>query len=191
VEQDERAVQPRDDQVLVVSRIGDNRRAVREPRQILEDPAGVDRQLRRIGRGVVERTARGGTAAVDGIQIERGCAPARRRQRLRGNAELRARVERDVVIDELAEERRAGRVRRVIRVVRAQARIGDQLHGARAQLIRGVEQPTRSRQRDERLHDAVARRRKRLQIGKEPPEMLRRRRREAAPRRRSVHRRGA
>jgi hypothetical protein len=38
VEEDESAVQPGDDQVLVIARIGNDRGAVRQARQVLEHP---------------------------------------------------------------------------------------------------------------------------------------------------------
>jgi hypothetical protein len=46
------------------------------------------------------------------------------------------------LIQELAHERRAGGVRGVVPVGRAQRRIDDELHRARRQVVVGVEDPT-------------------------------------------------
>jgi hypothetical protein len=57
VEEDEGTLQPGDDQVLVVARVGDDRGAVRQAGQVLEEPAGPDQHLGRIVRHVVEHRA--------------------------------------------------------------------------------------------------------------------------------------
>ena len=74
VEEDERAVQPRDDHVLVVSRIAEDRADVRRARQVLEEPAGLDLQLRAVDRVVQLRRA-DRPASVDGVEIEGGVRP--------------------------------------------------------------------------------------------------------------------
>ena len=90
------------------------------PRQVLEQAARADPQLRPVGR-VVELRARDRAAAVDRVEVERRRPRVRRRRRLGRHAQRRGRVEGDVVVDELAEERRPRGVGRVVRVVRAQA----------------------------------------------------------------------
>jgi hypothetical protein len=64
VEEQERAVQSGDDQVLVVARVGDDRAAVRATRQVLEAPAALDLQLDVVDR-VVQRLVGDGAGAVD------------------------------------------------------------------------------------------------------------------------------
>jgi hypothetical protein len=69
VEEQERRVQAGDDQVLVVSRITDDRGVVRRPRQILEQAAALDPELDRVGR-VVEMWADSRPPAVDRVEVE-------------------------------------------------------------------------------------------------------------------------
>jgi hypothetical protein len=52
VEQDERALEPGDDHVLVVPRISDDRGSVARAREVLERPSALDPQLRPIVRHV-------------------------------------------------------------------------------------------------------------------------------------------
>jgi hypothetical protein len=70
------------------------------------------------------------STAVDGVEIHRGRARVRRILGPSRHVERRAQVERDVVIDELAEERRAGRLRGAVRIVGAERWLGDEPHRA-------------------------------------------------------------
>src|SRR6266496_3716052 len=113
----------RNHQVLVVSRVRDDRRIcpVVYPRQVLALAAEADPQLVVVGR-VVELRARDRALPVDGVEVERRRPRVRRHGRIGRYSQTRSRIEGDVVVDELADERRPGGVRRVVRVVRAQAR---------------------------------------------------------------------
>ena len=182
VEEDERALQPRNHQVLVVTRIGHDRRAARVARQILEHPARLDPQLRPVGR-VVELRTRDRTRPIHRVEVERRRAPVRRAARIGRNSHHRARVERDVVIDELPQKRRPRRVTRIVRIVHAQAEIRDQQPRPLAQVVVRVERPARRAQRAQRIPDPVRRRREDGQVGKEPAERRRARRHGPASRR--------
>src|SRR5256885_16763714 len=72
VEPDERALQSRDDQVLVVPRVGDDGRVrpVVDTRQVLEQTAEAEPELVAV-RWVVELWARDGPVPVDGVEVER------------------------------------------------------------------------------------------------------------------------
>ena len=142
VEEEERAVERRDDQVLVVARIADDRPAVRAARQVLVDAAALDLELDVVG-GVVQLLLRHRARAVDRVEVERGRAEVARALGSGRAPERRARVEGHVVVEELAEERRARRLARVVRVVRAQRQVDDQrLRPGRQRVVR-VEQPAR------------------------------------------------
>ena len=73
VEEQERAMQPGDDHVLVVARIADDRGAVGAARQILEDAAALDLELDVVA-GVVELLLRDRAGAVDRVEVERRSA---------------------------------------------------------------------------------------------------------------------
>ena len=120
VEPDEQQVQLRDDQVLVVARVADQRPALLVARQVVDSAPVAPRCGRRAAsrpRGLRLPSSRRGTAGPSG--------PSRRASRGRSAAcgsstsasgslsplELRRRVEGDVVVDELPEVRVAGRER--------------------------------------------------------------------------------
>ncbi len=180
VEEDEGALQTGDDQVLVVAWIGDDRRVVAGTREILEQTSRLDLQLVRI-RQVVELWARDRAAPVHRVQIERGRAGVLRAARVSRDAERRGRVEGDVVVDELADERGAGRVRRIVRIVRAQAEIRYEQDRSLAQIVLRVKRPTLGAQIPERILHCVRRRSEGLQVGEDPPERRRARRDGCAP----------
>jgi hypothetical protein len=50
VREQERGVQPGDDEVLVVARVGDDGGPVAGARQVLEEPTGLDTELGPVGR---------------------------------------------------------------------------------------------------------------------------------------------
>jgi hypothetical protein len=183
VEEDERAVEPGDHQVLVVARIRDDCRArpVVRSWQVLECAAVTNPQLRRIG-GVVELGTAFGTGAVHGVEIERRRAGVRGGPRLGRNAETRRRVEGDVVVDELAEERRSRRVCRVVRVAEAQAQIGDQQHRPLGQVVARVENAALRAEVQQGIARPLGRRRERRQPREDAPEGRWRRLDEAASR---------
>ncbi len=144
VEQDEGALQPCDHHLLVVARVGDDRgvRPVVDARQILEEAAEADAQLVPVRR-VVQLRACDGAGAVQGVEVQRRRPGVHRVGRVGGHAQRRAGVERDVVVDELSEERRARGLRRVVAVVRAEAQVRDQQNRSFAEIVGGVEQSAR------------------------------------------------
>ena len=155
VEHQERRVQTGKDDVLVVARIAEDRRAVRSARQIFEQSAVLDAQLdpcERLARAApaVQLRAAHRSAAVHRVEVQRRRARVRRILRPRRLAERRAQVERDVVIDELAEERRAGRLRGVVRIVDAERRIGDEQDRAAVQRILRIHDAARLAELGER-----------------------------------------
>ena len=127
--------------------------AVGHPRDVLVHAAAADLQLRP-DRPVlvvdVQVRADPGSAAEHGVQIQRRGAGVRRDQRVLRHPELGGLIERDVVVGELANERRARRHRRVVgiapvrvrrRRVAVDRRIDDQSLGPRRQIILRVENP--------------------------------------------------
>jgi len=69
VELHERRVQSADDEVGVVARIADDRRTVRPPRQVFEEPTVFQHELDRVGR-VVQLRLSDRAAAVDRVEVE-------------------------------------------------------------------------------------------------------------------------
>jgi hypothetical protein len=172
VEQQDRGVQSGEHQVLVVARIGDDRRVVRLPRQILEKTAALDAEFVTVGR-VVERWGAGRAAAVDGVEIESGRPRVARRGRLQRDREPGGLVKGDVVVEELTDEGGPGRVRRVVGVAGAERRVGEQVHRPLLQGVLCVEDPTGA----SHVHQGGAQRR-RVQVGErrqveDPPEPVR------------------
>ena len=116
VEADDRQLQLADDAVLVIARIADHRAAIGAAQQIvvaLTRLAGIVAPGQQLGpreraRLFVEIGLRFGPDAIDAVEIERRCADIGDFARIVDHAvEGGARVERDVVIDELAEEHHA------------------------------------------------------------------------------------
>ena len=105
-------------------------RAVGPARQVLEQAAALDLELDVVGR-VVQLLLGDRPGAVDRVEVERRRAEVARRLRFGRLAEPRVGVEGHVVVEELAEERRPRRVRRVVGVVGAQRQVDDQLPWAR------------------------------------------------------------
>ena len=114
------------------------------------------------------------------VEVERRRAGAGRHQRVLGHTELRGLIERDVVIGELADERRPGRHRRVVRVrpvgiVRRRAavdrRVDDERFRPGAQLVAGVHDPAGAAEVQQRGPDLVARLGKRRQSREDPPKL--------------------
>jgi hypothetical protein len=170
VEEQEGAVEPGDDQVLVVARIADDRGAVGAARQILEGAAAFDRELDAV-IGVVQLLLRDGAGAVDRVEVERRCAEVAGVRGIGGARQPRRRIEGHVVIEELAEEGGPRRLARVVRVVRAQREIDDQRLGPRRQRIGGVEQAAGPAELAQRRLDARAVLRERRQP-EDPPEVI-------------------
>ena len=104
-------MQLRDDRVLVVARVPDQR----PPRVVARQVAVAQQQLRpgRLRVPVVEVGLHDRPGAVDGVEVEARGAEVDQRVRVRLAVEQRRRVERDVVVDELrevGEPRRDGQV---------------------------------------------------------------------------------
>ena len=89
----------------------DDRAAVRATGQVLEEPAALDLELDVVDR-VVQRLVSDRAGAVDRVEVERRRAEVASLLRVRRLRESRGRVEGDVVVEELAEECRPGRLRR-------------------------------------------------------------------------------
>ena len=146
VEEDERAVEARDHHVLVAAGIGDDRGPVAVAREILEDPAALDAQLRLI-LDLVELRRHERSLPVDRVEVEGGDAGIRRGRGIRWHPERRPAVEGHVEVHELAEEGRARGVRRVVgigrRVVAVHRGIRDEGDRTGADRIFRVEEPTR------------------------------------------------
>ena len=136
-------MEPGEHEVFVVARIAEDGRARGGARQILEEPAALESELGAVV-GVVQLRVLHGTAAVHRVEVERRGAGVRGAFRTRRHAELRRRVERHVVVEELAEERHAGRVRGVVTIVGAQFWIRDETDWPFLQRVFGIEQATGS-----------------------------------------------
>ena len=76
------------------------------------------------------------------------------------------------MVEELAEERRTGRVRGVVRIVRAQRQVHDQLPRPCRQRVVRIEKPTRLAELDQRSLDPSALPGERRQA-EDPPELIR------------------
>ncbi len=85
VEEDERALEAGDHQVLVVARVGDDRRVVRVSRQILEQASRLDPELRPVDR-LVQLRSGDRTRPVDGVEVERRRPRVRRAGGVGGNS---------------------------------------------------------------------------------------------------------
>ncbi len=177
VKEDERRLQARDHQVLVVSRVGDDGGPVRVPRQILEETSVLDTELR--GKAsppsgsVVEHGIGNGPAAVNGIEIDRRRAGVRRVQRLGGLTEPRRQIEREVVVDELAHERGArGVAGRAVGVVGAEQGVDDEVDGTPFESVLRVQDPPRLADVEERRFELGARLRERGEAGEHSPEAV-------------------
>ena len=135
VEADEQQVQLREDQVLVVARVAGERAALCVARQVVEHVQELHAAVARVGPLIQERLVRG-ARAVDRVEVQARRAEVDQRERVVELLQLRARVERDVVIDELAEVRVA---RWDVRVVRAGMahRLDERFDRSRAELARG------------------------------------------------------
>ena len=169
VEQEEGAVQAGEDHVLVVSGIARERTHVRGPREVLEEAARLDLELRAIGRVVQVRGA-DRAAPVDGVEVERRGASVGRLERVARLPQPRPDVEGDVVVDELPEEGRSGRVLGVVRIVRGKRRVGDELDRPRRERVVRVEQPSGLPELTERVLDLRALARERRQVEEQPRE---------------------
>ena len=155
VEQQERGVQPRDDDVLVIATVADDRGVAGVAREVLEEAAALDLELDPPARRVVELRASGRPRAVHRVEVEVRVAAVHRSADRERRPQGRHEVERHVVVHELTHERRTRGVGRVVRVVDAQRGIDDQL--ARrigdGQRILRVEQTARCAELEERgLH---------------------------------------
>jgi hypothetical protein len=170
VEGGEGAMQPRDDQVLVVARVADDRRAVRPTREVLEEAAAFKLELDVVG-WVVELLLGHEAGPVDRIQIQARRAVVARRLWFSRLGKPGVGIEGHVVVEELAEERRPRRVGRVVGVVDAQRRIDDQLLWAGLERVPGVEEAAGLAQLAQRRLDLRALPRERRQP-EDPTEVL-------------------
>ena len=135
--------------ILVVPRVGDDRRAMAVPRHVLEEAAALDLEPRGViveaasSRPHVELRISERPSAIHGVEVEARRAGVGRVRRVRRHAEPGRQVERHVVIHELAHEGRAGRLRGAVRVVLAERGIDDEGHGAGRQIVLGVQHAPR------------------------------------------------
>ena len=180
-------MQPRDDQVLVVARVADDRRAVRPTREVLEEAAAFELELDAVGR-VVQLLLGHRPGPVDRIQVQRRRAVVARRLWFGRLAKPGVGIEGHVVVEELAEERRPRRVVGVVGVVGAQRLIDDQLLGPGLERVLGVEQAAGPAQLAQRRLDLRALLRERWQ-SEDPTEVLGRQEPPPARRGRSRRRR--
>ena len=138
-----------DHQVFVVARVGDEclqrsgiARQVLEPAAMAdlepEWPAALGILRTLVVFGILLRTR-----AVDGIEVERRTPGIGRGARLRPAAEPGSQIESQVVVDELAEERDASGVGRIVGIVQAQGGVKDQLRRAGGKVVLGVERTAR------------------------------------------------
>ena len=122
VKADEEQVKLREDDVLVVAGVPDEGSSLLVAGQVLGGRGGVDGAVRdeqlpawRVGPlPVVQERLVHGTGAVDAVEVQARGAEVDERVRVVGLVELRHRVERDVVVDELAEVRESGGSGRVV-----------------------------------------------------------------------------
>ena len=119
VEGEEAGVELRDDDVLVVPRVADERHLLRVPGQVeLLRLVLAEQELQRRARVVeVRRGLRPGE--VEAVEVEPRRAEVLQAVGVVLPPEARGRVEGDVVVDELAEVREPGRKRRVVLAARA------------------------------------------------------------------------
>ncbi|GGM97505.1 hypothetical protein GCM10009721_25600 [Terrabacter tumescens] len=145
VEAEHREVQLADDEVLVVAGVADEGDVLGVARQVGPGPSerhgigpgdGLDEEARgaAVDRVVVEEGADPGAAAVDAVEVERRDAEVADRLRVLAPGERARRVERHVVVEELAEEGHARGQVGVVGVVRALRRVDDERDGVGAVL---------------------------------------------------------
>jgi hypothetical protein len=130
------AMQLRDDEVLVIARIAEERRLLVIARQV--DAVRAEEQLRPIGALVEMRTG-ARSAAVDAVELQRRRSEVRDRLRIDLTLENGRRIEGDVVIDELPEKRESGR--QPAGIVGIGVRVGSRIH--RSGLVAELPQPGR------------------------------------------------
>ena len=181
MEPQQRELQLRDDEVLVVARIGDERdvlavaRHVVARRPVARDGGRARDLLDEEGRAptvdglVVEVGAHARTAAVDTVEVERRDAEVADRLGVLTPRQARRRIEGHVVVEELADEREARGHRRVVRIRRAENGIHDE--GERVgEIVTGVHDPARLADLSQRGPDRRGVRRERWQRREHPPE---------------------
>ena len=113
VELEEEQVQLGDDEVLVVAGVTDQRGAVVAPGQVV-DALGVAHDPQVLAVRLVQLRVGGGAASVDRGQVEDGTVEVGQPFGVHLLRRHRGAVQRHVVVDELAEERVAGRDVRVV-----------------------------------------------------------------------------
>src|SRR4029077_21116253 len=109
------------------------------PGEILVRAVGCAADQKLDAARLIELRRSYGPPAVHRVEVERGRAAIRRRSRLGRRSQLRTRVERHVVIDELTQESRTRSVGRIVRIVDAQAGISDQQHESRGKVVLRIE----------------------------------------------------
>ena len=148
VEQDEGRLQTGDHHVLVVARVSDDGAAVRVTRHVFEQSPALDPQLGRTltacpRNGLVELRIREWPVAIDGVEVEPWIAGVGRVRGFGFPPEGRRLIEGQVMVNELANEGGACRLRQIVRVVGAQGGIDNQGNSRRlvasAQLVPGVQ----------------------------------------------------
>ena len=140
VELEEGELQLRDDQVLVVAGIADDRAVLAVARhvELAGRPALLDQKGYAAAGLVVEMRAAAGPGAVDVVEREARGAEVRDLLRVDLPLEAGGRVEGHVVVEELPEEGEPGRQVRIVRVLRRQRRVGDQVGRRLGQVVLGV-----------------------------------------------------
>ncbi len=120
-----------DEGVLVVARVAQQRRLLVVARQVVLVVVPADQHLLAAGVAVVEERVVGRPPAVHAVQVEARAAEVRQRVRVVRPGQAGDRVEGQVVVDELAQVRVAGRD---VRVVQLRRRTGHVLRHQRRDL---------------------------------------------------------
>jgi hypothetical protein len=186
VEHDVSAVQAGDHDVLVVARVSENGGVGAVPvgvtRDVLVRTAAADPEFRAhrpVGVAHVQIGSASGAAAEHRIEIQRRRPGVRRDQRVLRYAELGGLIEGDVVVGELADERRAGRHRRVVRIgpvrvgggrIPVDRAVDDQCLAARGEVVVGIQDAALPADLEQRRSHGIGRLREGRQGGKQPTE---------------------
>jgi hypothetical protein len=150
VEGQEGALDTADDEVLVVAAFGGDGAAFVVAGQVLELPAGLEPEEDRVVVPV-ELTVVARAGAVHAVEVERGGAEVAAAAERGDPAQARPGIGGDVVVQELADERRAGGVGGVVRVVRADLGLGDEAGGPDLERVLGVHRPAGGAEGEQRL----------------------------------------
>jgi hypothetical protein len=149
VKAEEGGLEPADNEILVVPRVGDDRGTMAVARHVFEEAAALDLESGRViaraasSRPHVEVRISEWPSTIHGVEVEARRAGVGRILRVRRHAEPGRQVEGHVVIHELTYEGRPGCLRGAVRVVLAERGIDDEGHRAGRQIVLGVEHAPR------------------------------------------------